>query len=174
MLLCLESSPGMPRDRLARVARDSVEVSSRMARPKNHTSHTTDAHKIVSEKLGCLGKRRSPEQHDPHAPRRPPGRGGCARSPDGGPRRRPSLPLKKFTRNRNTTGARGPAAPSGCPRPPGHFVGPRGPTATPFTHTNNLPAPTLPAPTFESPHRSPRTSKWNKDPSSSTRTSRRS
>ena len=57
---CLESSPGMPRDTLARVARDSVEVSSRTARPKNHTSHTTDAHKIVSEKLGCLGKRRSP------------------------------------------------------------------------------------------------------------------
>ena len=60
MLLCLESSPGMPRDTLARVARDSGDVSSRTARPKNHTSHTTDAHKIVSEKLGCLGKRRSP------------------------------------------------------------------------------------------------------------------
>ena len=35
MLLCLESSPGMPRDTLARVAHDSVEVPSRMARPKN-------------------------------------------------------------------------------------------------------------------------------------------
>ena len=57
---CLESSPGMPRNTLARVARDSGDVSSRTARPKNHTSHTTDAHKIVSEKLGCLGKRRSP------------------------------------------------------------------------------------------------------------------
>ena len=60
LLLRLESSPGMPRDTLARVARDSGDVSSRTARPKNHTSHTTDAHKIVSEKLGCLGKRRSP------------------------------------------------------------------------------------------------------------------
>ena len=60
MLLRLERSPGMPRETLARVARDPGEVSSRTARPKNHTSHTTDAHKIVSEKLGCLGKRRSP------------------------------------------------------------------------------------------------------------------
>ena len=60
MLLCLESSPGMPRDRLARVARDSVEVSSRMARPKNHTSHTTDAHKIVSESARLFGEAPQP------------------------------------------------------------------------------------------------------------------
>ena len=113
---CLESSPGMPRDTLARVARDSGEVSSRTARPKNHTSHTTDAHKIVSESARLFGEApQLTEQHDPHAPLRPPGRGGCARSPDGGPRRRPSLPLKKFTRNRNTSGARGPAVPSGLP-----------------------------------------------------------
>ena len=60
MLLYLESSPGMPRDTLARVARDSGEVSSRMARPKYHTSHTTDAHKIVSESARWFGEAPQP------------------------------------------------------------------------------------------------------------------
>ena len=61
-LLGLESSPGMPRETLARVARDSGEVSSRTARPKNHTSHTTDAHKIVSESDRLFGEAPQPNR----------------------------------------------------------------------------------------------------------------
>ena len=60
LLLRLESSPGIPRDTLARVARDPGEVSSRTARPKNHTSHTTDAHKIVSESARWFGEAPQP------------------------------------------------------------------------------------------------------------------
>ena len=62
MLPCLESSPGMPRDTLARVARASAEVSRRTARPKNHTSHTTDAHKIVSESARWFGESAQPNR----------------------------------------------------------------------------------------------------------------
>ena len=174
---CLESSPGMPRDTLARVARDSGDVSSRTARPKNHTSHTTDAHKIVSESARLFGE--APQPNRPSSMIRTLlfALLGAAAAQEvqmevrAGVRRCPQKNSPQ-TEIRPAPAARRPRP--GCPRPPGHFVGPRGPTAAPFTHTNNLPAPTLPAPTFESPHRSPRTSKWNKDPSSSTRTSRRS
>ena len=177
MLLCLESSPGMPRETLARVAHDPVEVWSRMARPKNHTSHTTDAHKIVSESDRLFGE--APQPNRPSSMIRTLlfALLGAAAAQEvqmevrAGVRRCPQ-------KNSPQTEIRpAPAAPRGrvgCPRPPGCHAAPRGPTATLFTPTNNLPAPTLPAPTFESPHRSPPTSKWNKDPSSSTRTSRRS
>ena len=62
LLLCLESSPGMPRDTLARVARDSGDVSSRTARPKNHTSHTTDAHKNCKRKAWLFGEAPQPNR----------------------------------------------------------------------------------------------------------------
>ena len=166
----------MPRNTLARVANDSGDVSSRRARPKNHTSHTTDAHKIVSESDRLFGE--APQPNRPSSMIRTLlfALLGAAAAQEVQMEVRAGVRRcsKKFTTNRNTTGARGPAAPSGLPEAARALCGSARPITTHSTHTNNLPAPTLPAPTFESPHRSPRTSKWNKDPSSSTRTSRRS
>ena len=128
--------------------------------PEKSTSQTTDAHKIVSESARLFGEAPQPNRPSSMIRTLLLALLGAAAAQEVQMEVRAgvlSLPLKKFTPNRNTTGARGPAAPAGLPEAARAPCGPARPTAAPATHTNNLHAPTLPAPTFKSPHRSPPT-----------------